>query len=224
MLVEVCVQGRASAHAAGSGGADRVELCERLEIGGLTPAAESLAAACRGLSIPVHALIRPRPGDFRYSAAEFAEMSRGIRTAKDLGAAGVVLGLLRADFSIDRDRTAALVDLARPLSVTFHKAIDGAADPFAALDVLIALGVDRVLTSGQAPTAAAGLPMLRELHRHAAGRITLLPGGRIRAADLPALAHAGFTEVHVGSATGPPGQTSPDLVRRIVAAAYPPLT
>ena len=113
-----------SAIAAESGGADRVELCDNLAVGGTTPSAGTIAESCRRLSIPVHVLIRPRAGDFIYSEPEIAVMRRDIEMAKTLGAAGVVLGVLTPEAAIDRDQTAALVALARPLHVTFHKAFD----------------------------------------------------------------------------------------------------
>ena len=126
----------------------RVELCDNLAVGGTTPSAGTIAEACRRLAIPVHVLIRPRGGDFLASEAELAAMRHDIETARRLGAAGVVLGLLGRMGPIDRDRTASLVELARPLSVTFHKAFDQTRDPDEALDALIGLGIDRVLSSG----------------------------------------------------------------------------
>ena len=124
-----------------------------------------------------------------------------IETARRLGAAGVVLGLLRPDATIDRDRTAALVELARPMSVTFHKAFDQTRDPEQALDTLIALGVDRVLTSGGRPSALEGIDTLKRLVDRARGRIAILAGGRLSADNLPTiLARTGVREVHLGSA------------------------
>ena len=158
--VEICVGDVASAIAAEAGGADRIELCDNLAVGGTTPSAGTIAESCRRLSIPVHVLIRPRGGDFIYSEPEIAVMRHDIETAKALGAAGVVLGVLTADGAIDRDQTAALIALARPLSVTFHKAFDQTAEPLEALETLIDLGVERVLTSGGRPTALEGIETL----------------------------------------------------------------
>ncbi len=163
--VEICVGDVASAIAAESGGADRVELCDNLLVGGTTPSAGTIAEACRRLSIPVHVLIRPRAGDFIYSEPEIAVMRHDIEVAKTLGAAGVVLGVLTRDATIDREQTAELVALARPLCVTFHKAFDQTAEPLEALDILIALGVERVLTSGGRPTALEGIETTRETGR-----------------------------------------------------------
>ena len=137
IMVEICVGDLESALAAEQGGADRVELCDNLSVGGTTPSAGTIAEACRRLTIPVHVLIRPRAGDFVPSPAELAAMRFDIEMARTLGAAGVVFGVLRPDATIDRDQTAALVELARPMSVTFHKAFDQMPDPERALETLI---------------------------------------------------------------------------------------
>lgn len=219
LLVEVCVEGVRGAVSAAEGGADRVELCEALEVDGLTPRPEVMAEASRRLSIPVQVLIRPRAGGFVYDPIDFEKMKRALAIAKSTGAAGVVIGANRLDGTVDRDAIAVLVALARPLSVTFHKAFDATTDPFTALDDLIAIGVDRVLTSGQAPTAREGLSLLAGLTRRSAGRITILAGGRVREADLPTLASAGIKEVHGASAVMTDGETDPIKVRSLVLAA-----
>ena len=219
LLVEICVEGVAAALAAGRGGADRVELCENLAVGGVTPGPGAIAVACRSLSIPVHVLVRPRGGDSVPDAAEFDAMRHDVVAARDLGAAGVVIGVLTREGDLDLDRTARLVEAARPLSVTFHRAFDEVRDPHAALAGLIALGVDRVLTSGAAPTARAGLPRLAGLSAAAGDRITVLAAGRVAAADLPDLAAAGLREVHAGSSAQAAGRTDPAKVRGLVAAA-----
>jgi copper homeostasis protein len=217
-LVEVCVESAASAIAAQNGGADRVELCVNRAVGGVTPPETEIEKACAGLRIPVHVLIRPRASDFAYSNSEYELMRAQILRAKSLGAAGVVLGLLRADNSIDLARTAALVTLARPLTVTFHKAFDEAHDPFSSLDLLISLGVERVLTSGQAPTAHAGVDLLSSLVRRASGRIVILAGGSITLNDLPSLRAAGLDEIHAGSCVAPDGPTEGERVRSLADA------
>jgi len=201
ITVEICAGDLESALAVGQGGADRVELCDHLAVGGTTPSAGTIALACRRLAIPVHVLIRPRAGDFLATEAELAAMRHDIDTARRLGAAGVVLGLLGPDGTIDRDRTAKLVDLARPLSVTFHKAFDQARDPDEALDALIALGIDRVLSSGLRPTALDGIDVLRRMVERARGRIAIMAGGRLTNDDLGTiLARTGVREIHLGSA------------------------
>jgi copper homeostasis protein len=201
VTIEICTGDLESALAAGKGGADRVELCDNLEVGGTTPSAGTIAEACRRLAIPVHVLIRPRAGDFLPTAAELAAMSHDIAMARNLGASGAVLGLLRPDGTIDRERTASLIELARPMSVTFHKAFDQVRDHEEALDTLIALGVDRVLTSGCRPTAMDGIDTLRKLVDCAGGRITILAGGRITAENIePILSSTGVREIHLGSA------------------------
>ncbi|RUL85048.1 copper homeostasis protein CutC [Tautonia sociabilis] len=218
-LVEICVEGLTDALAAGAGGADRVELCEHLAVGGVTPSAGAIAVACQRLAIPVHVLIRPRGGDFVYSEAEFDAMRLDIAAARDLGASGVVLGVLRADGTIDADRMAALISAARPLSVTFHRAFDATADPITALDTLIDLGVDRVLSSGHSPTARDGIGLLRLLADRASGRLIVLAGGRVTREDIAPLSRAGLSEIHIGSAACLVGRTHPDAVRRLVAEA-----
>jgi len=219
VTVEICAEGLASALAAGDGGADRVELCENLAVGGVTPSAGAIAEAQRRMNSIVHVLIRPRGGDFVPSEAEFEAMRRDVDMSRDLGTSGVVLGLLRPDGEIDADRTSALIDRARPMSVTFHRAFDVVPDPIAGLEVLVSLGVDRVLTSGRTPTARQGIDLLAELVRQADGRIAVLAGGLVTEADLPALVSAGLGEVHVGSAACRGGRTDAGLVRRIVSAA-----
>src|SRR4051812_9304364 len=199
IIVEICVGDLESALAAGPGGADRVELCDHLEVGGTTPGAGTIAEACRRLAIPVHVLVRPRGGDFVHTEAELAAMRYEIELARKLGAAGVVIGLLKPDATIDREQTAALVDLARPMSVTFHKAFDQTPDLEQSLDTLVALGVDRVLTSGGRPTALEGTEALKRLVEQARGRIAILAGGRLSPKNLPAiLAGTGVREVHLG--------------------------
>jgi copper homeostasis protein len=201
VTVEICAGDLESALEAGRGGADRVELCDNLQVGGTTPSAGTIAEACRRLTIPVHVLIRPRAGDFLPTVAEFAAMRHDVETARTHGAAAIVIGILRPDATIDRERTATLVHLARPMSVTFHKAFDEVRDSDEALEVLVALGVDRVLTSGCCPTAIEGIGVLKSLVERTRGRITILAGGRITMEDVSLiLQRTGVREIHVGSA------------------------
>jgi copper homeostasis protein len=200
-LVEICCGDLRSALEAGEGGADRVELCDRLEVGGTTPGAGTIAEACRSLSIPVHVLIRVRAGDFTPDRAELAAMRDDVDVAKRLGASGVVLGVLHRDGTIDRDATAALIDLARPMSVTFHKAFDGTPDLDEALETLIELGVERVLTSGGRATAEEGADALARLIASAGDRVGVIVAGRLTLANLAAIiGRSAAREVHLGSA------------------------
>jgi len=216
LTVEICVEGVPAALAAGQGGADRIELCSHLAVGGVTPGPGAMAVACRQLNIPVHVLIRPRGGNFVYSASERAEMLADVAYAREIGADGVVFGCLTPENTVDRDLMAELVQAARPLSVTFHKAFDEVADPFAALETLVELGVNRVLTSGRGRPAREDLPLLSALVRAAGGRLIVLPGGSITPADFPALAGVGLHEAHLGSAACVNGQTSVQAVRQIM--------
>jgi copper homeostasis protein len=201
VMVEICVGDVESAIAAAAGGADRVELCADLAVGGTTPSTGTIAITSHHLSIPVHVLIRPRGGDFVYSEAELAVIRRDIGTAKAIGAAGVVFGVLRRDATIDREQTAALVALSRPLRVTFHKAFDQTHDPEEALDVLMELGVDRVLSSGGRPTALEGITMLAKLVERARNRIAVMAGGRLNVDSLGRVVlQSGINEIHIGSA------------------------
>lgn len=198
VLVEVCVDSVESALAAQDGGANRVELCEDLPEGGTTPSAGLIEVCRERLGIPVHVLVRPRPGDFVYSDLELEVMRRDIALAARFGAAGVVFGALHADGTVDGERTRALIAAARPLSVTFHRAFDFTPDADKALDALIALGVDRILTSGQAATAREGTRILARLVSRAAGRVTILAGGGVNEDNVAEIARrTGVREVHV---------------------------
>ena len=201
VTVEICVGDVESAIAAEAGGADRVELCDNLAVGGTTPSAGTIAEACRRLRIPVHVLIRPRAGDFVYSESELAVIRHDIEAAKALGAAGIVLGVLTKDATIDRDQTAKLIAMARPLRVTFHKAFDQARDLLEALDTLITLEVDRVLTSGGRPSALEGVETLAKLVDRAGDQIAVMVGGRLDFDNLETIIRqSGTREVHLGSA------------------------
>lgn len=199
LTFEVCVDSIESAMAAQDGGADRVELCSNLLEGGLTPSYGTLRVAHENLRIKIMAMVRPRGGDFCYSEPEFHVMQHDIEAAKKIGASGIVLGLLNPDGTIDVDRTRKLVDAARPLPVTFHRAFDMTRDPYDALEALITLGVDRVLTSGQEASVIEGLELIVELVKRAAGRIVVMPGGGITDRNVGrAVAATGVTEVHFG--------------------------
>ncbi len=179
LVVEVCANGIQSAMNAELAGADRIELCENLEVDGLTPAYATIEHACSGLQIPVHVLIRPRSSDFVYSEKEFEQMRNDIAICKGYGVAGVVFGILKKDGSVDEERCAALIQEARPFFCTFHRAFDVVKNPFDALEQLIKLGFDRVLTSGQKPTCLEGSEMISELVKKSRGRISIMAGGGI---------------------------------------------
>jgi len=185
IAVEVCLDSVESARAAEQGGAQRVELCDNLVEGGTTPSLGMIETTRAAIRIGLQVMIRPRGGDFLYSPDEYAVMKRDIVAAKAAGADGVVFGLLNADGAVDQARTAELIALARPLSVTFHRAFDMTQDAFAALETLIALGVDRVLTSGQEPSVLEGAPLIAELIKRAGARIIVMPGCGITLRNLP---------------------------------------
>ncbi len=198
ILVEACVDGVPSALAAEAGGARRLELCSGLAEGGLTPSAGLIEMVRERVRLPLFVLIRPRGGDFLYDAEEFEVMRRDVTTAGLLGADGVVLGVLQSNGMVDAERTAALIEAARPLDVTFHRAFDFTRDAEAALDRLIALGADRVLTSGQAGRAVDGVATIAALVQQAAGRIGIMAGGGIRPDNVKAVVQgSGVTEVHL---------------------------
>jgi copper homeostasis protein len=184
MLYEICVDSVAGVRAASLAGAGRVELCADLLEGGITPSLGLVRQARTVAGVALNVMIRPRGGDFLFNDDEFASMRADIEAAKAEGADGVVIGLLTAAGEIDEARSRELVALARPLSVTFHRAFDVAAEPFAALETLIALGIDRVLTSGQAPSVLEGLPLVAELIKRAGDRIIVMPGGGINARNV----------------------------------------
>ncbi|KAL2920028.1 vacuolar alkaline phosphatase [Polyrhizophydium stewartii] len=180
-------------------GAARVELCANLLEGGTTPSAGAIKLCCSSIKIPVHVMIRPRGGDFRYTDVEFETMRADIRIARSLGAAGVVLGLLNPDGTVDAERTAELVREAQPMAVTFHRAFDMTRDPFEALEALVRIGgIQRVLTSGQDSSVLEGLPLLKQLVERAGSRIQILPGGGVTNRNVARiLAEISVPEIHM---------------------------
>jgi copper homeostasis protein len=199
VLLEVCVDSVSSALAAERGGAARVELCSGLIEGGITPSAGLIEMTRSAVSVALHIMIRPRGGDFCYDSDEFEIMRRDLALAKQLGANGVVFGILDVEGNVDVARTRQLADLARPLAVTFHRAFDMTANLFRALDDVCAAGADRLLTSGGEPTSIEGQEMIRQLVSQARGRIVIMPGSGIKPENARALVdHTGVTEVHVG--------------------------
>lgn len=199
--LEIAVTSPAGARAARESGADRVELCAALELGGLTPSA-ALVEAVAAEGLPVQALVRCRPGDFVHDAEELALMAAEVRSVIASGAAGVVIGALTADGALDTDAVARLADAARaanrPVEVTLHRAVDQSADPVAAAALLPSLGLTRVLTSGGAPAAADGLAAITAMVAAAPG-VQVMAGGGVRVAGIPALARAGVAAVHLSA-------------------------
>lgn len=188
-----------SALAAQAGGADRVEFFSNPEEGGLTPSHGAISVVRERLSLPLLILIRPRAGDFCYSDDEFEAMQRDIGVAKELQANGIVFGILNRDGAIDQVRTRALVDAARPLDVTFHRAFDLTRDLPRSLEELISCGVDRVLTSGGEASAMKGIEKLSNLVRLAGNRIAIVAGGGIRAENVcDIVLRSGVREIHAG--------------------------
>ena len=200
ILLEIAANSLASALAAQDGGGDRVELCENLGEGGCTPSYASIAMARERLRIPLYVLIRPRAGDFLYDALERERMRRDIELCVRLGCDGVAIGALDADGGVDVAACAELIAAAGPLGVTFHRAIDAARDPARALEVAIALGCERVLSSGGAGGAPAGAAAIAALVRQAHGRIALMAGAGVGPGNVQALlAATGVGQVHASA-------------------------
>jgi copper homeostasis protein len=224
LIIEVCVDSVESAIASQEGGANRVELCDSLIEGGTTPSAGAIAVARERLQIKLHVIIRPRGGDFCYSDLEMEIMRRDIARCKELGADGVVIGMLTPDGDVDVARTRELVELARPLSVTFHRAFDMARDPYQALEDVIATGVDRLLTSGQEPSVIEGLDLIAELVERAGERLIVMPGCGAERNFPKAVAQSGAREFHVtgfGSVASPMRYRNPRVY--MGGALYPPV-
>jgi copper homeostasis protein len=197
--IEVCVESLASALAAQRGGAARIELCSALVEGGITPSAGLIELARAGTSIGLQVMIRPRGGDFCYTNEEFETMRRDISLAKKMGADGIVLGILKTNGHVDVERTCELVELARPLNVTFHRAFDMSADFFCALEDVCSTGADRLLTSGGESTVAQGAPVIEGLVRAARGRIAIMACGGIAEHNAAGIIkRTGVKEIHVG--------------------------
>ena len=194
--LEICVFSVESAISAQKAGADRVELCSGFAEGGLTPSAGAIRMVRKWLNIECFVMIRPRGGDFCYSNTEFEQMLRDIDDAKSCGADGVVLGVLQPGGHVNIVRTRELVQHAAPLQVTFHRAFDHVADPFRALDDIAVCGCRRILTSGLKATAPEGLDTIRELVKHAAGRIDIMAGSGVNPANAQKFIEAGVQALH----------------------------
>ncbi len=197
LVIEVCIEGVDGLLAAQAAGANRVELCASLLEGGLTPSFGVIQEALRHSQIPVHVIVRPRGGDFLYTDIEHAAMRADVQACRAAGVHGVVIGCLIADGQVDVARTRKLVELARPMSVTFHRAFDMTRDPAEALDALIHCGVDRVLTSGQRETAIEGMDTLRRINEQASDRIIVMGCGALAPDNIAAVRRAAnLRELH----------------------------
>jgi copper homeostasis protein len=189
ILLEISVASVEAAAAAERGGADRIELCSDLSVGGLTPDLALIRAVRQQIQIPIFVMIRPRGGDFVYSPAEFAKMKKSIES-RDAGASGLVFGILKPDHTVDIARTRELVELAQPLPVTFHRAFDACPNLSQAFEDVVRSGASRILASGGAATAPEGAAKIKALVAAAGERITIVPGAGINAGNILQLAEA----------------------------------
>ncbi|WP_240615313.1 copper homeostasis protein CutC [Pedobacter paludis] len=198
--LEVCANGYESALAAQNGGAKRVELCDNLAEGGTTPSYAQIALAKKNLSIEIWPIIRPRGGDFLYTDLEFELIKEDIKICKSLNCDGIVIGILKADGEIDKERCATLIELAKPLSISFHRAFDMSNNLEKSLEDLIELGIVRVLSSGGSSSAIKGAETLARLVLQAKGRISIMPGAGINENNLQQLIDkSGATEFHASA-------------------------
>ena len=201
MKLEICANSYQSAKNAQEAGAHRIELCQELSVGGITPSYGLLKQVVENLDIQVFVLIRPRSGNFVYSDAEFDIMKHDIQLCKDLGCDGIVSGILNNNKTIDRDRTQELIELSKPLPFTFHRAFDEVVNPLEAFLQLIDLGVERVLTSGQQTTAELGLELLKDLNIMSSGRIIILAGSGITSDNALKFKQIGLNEIHASASS-----------------------
>lgn len=199
-ILEICANSVASCLEAQKGGAYRVELCAAIPEGGTTPSYGDIALARELLDIKLNVLIRPRGGDFLYSALEQQIMCKDIQTALKLGADGVVIGCLTPEGEVDKERNRELIQAAEGMSVTFHRAFDMCREPFESLERIIELGCDRILTSGQQPKAAQGFRLLKQLVEKAGDRIIIMPGSGVNAQNIVRIAKdTGAKEFHLSA-------------------------
>ncbi len=195
--IEVCAFSLESCLAAEKGGANRIELCGSMYEGGTTPSAGLIQIAKQRVNIQIHAMIRPRGGDFCYSEEEISVMQADIRMAKELGCEGIILGILQTNGQVNIAQTKELVALAKPMIVTFHRAIDMTPDYLEALEDIIETGCERILTSGQKNTAIEGIKNIKTLVEKANGRIEIMAGSGVNIDNAQALMHTGVNALHL---------------------------
>jgi copper homeostasis protein len=196
-IIEIATSDFPTTKSAAEGGADRIELCANLAEGGTTPSYGHIKKCREAFSVLIYPIIRPRSGDFLYNAEEFEIMLQDVKLCKQLGCDGVVIGLLNTDGSIDITRTSLLVETAYPLGVTFHRAFDRCRDPFEAIEQLIEIGCERILTSGQKPLATDAVEIITQLNKTASERIIIMPGSGVRKENIKMLAEqTGCAEFH----------------------------
>ena len=196
-IIEIATSDFATTKSAVEGGADRIELCANLAEGGTTPSVGIIKQCREKFNVQLYPIIRPRGGDFLFTNEEFEIMLMDVATCKQLGCDGVVIGLLKADGTIDRLRSSKLIEAAYPLGVTFHRAFDRCNDPFEALEQIIQLGCERILTSGQQPSVVDGVDLVAELNKIADDRIIIMPGSGVRIENIKMLADkTGCVEFH----------------------------
>jgi len=196
MLVEVCANSLESALNAEKAGADRIELCSELAVGGVTPSYGLLKAVSEKISIPVRVLIRPRSGDFTYSDGEFEIMKKNINLCKEIGFEGIVIGMLHTNFVFDENRFSALGEMNHGLKITFHRAFDVVPDPLWGLEWIQSIGIDTILTSGQQKIAIEGIELLSDLHNMASSTI-IMPGSGINPSNAHRFKEKGFKAIHL---------------------------
>lgn len=196
-IIEVATSDYATTAAAVDGGADRIELCGNLAEGGTTPSYGTIRQCREAFSVLLYPIIRPRGGDFLYTKEEFAIMLQDIKACKELGCDGVVIGMLNTDGTIAEKECKKLVEAAYPMGVTFHRAFDRCREPFEALEQIIAMGCERILTSGQRPAAPDGIDLITGLNKAADNRLVIMPGSGVRAENIKSIAsRTGCTEFH----------------------------
>lgn len=196
-IIEIATSDFETTKAAAEGGADRIELCANLSEGGTTPSYGTIYQCREAFDVLLYPIIRPRGGDFLYSDEEYEIMLHEVKLCKQSGCDGIVIGLLEADGNVDVKRTAALIEIAYPMGVTFHRAFDRCRDPVEALEQLMRIGCERILTSGQKPTVTEGVELIAELNKLADERIIIMPGSGVRKENIKTLAETTHcTEFH----------------------------